>query len=186
MVKHKCAECGYLAVRYLDTQQLLCPTQYHRENGEPPDEKNSRLSKVMFCSRMAFDLPKEAADGKKSRVEVIRDSRECGRFTQWQPLLITPKEHLDMDFLERMDARTRAMNRNNLLLSVLLVLVSVAAAVAAWWAALHPTVIPIPQPTPTVSVQPPATSLMIPAPTAPAVTVPPPAPPPKPPPVTKQ
>jgi len=127
----KCADCGYLGVRHIESQCLLAPSEEHRKTGEPtsrePDPKDveyaqTHISKLAPGATIVDILPvcalglancrKECGAVGAQRISPIsakkfmQDKRECGRFRPWIPGL-TPKEHMDMKALEEQQSWQR-------------------------------------------------------------------------------
>lgn len=108
----KCKNCGYLAVRHLEAQELVGMPDFQRENGHPPESNGTRvnLDRTPICSMARCDLRAEL-DGSPNVAsvvaKVVNASRDCDRFRQRIPLL-TPKEHLDMDMFDRQQAWQQA------------------------------------------------------------------------------
>jgi hypothetical protein len=179
----KCAECGYLGVRHIGTQELVSPSADQRATGEPPGGPErigpaGVLDVVPVCAVGAWDLPKEFTAHNRPANEntivrhrasaaaaktVMQEDRRCPQVTPWLPGL-TPKEHIDKNLLEHQQAwqderskedarREDRRDTKNFRLNCVLVIVAVVSAVAAWWSATHPTAIPIPQP-PTAAAAP--------------------------------
>jgi hypothetical protein len=104
-VMAKCAECGYLAVRHLETQTLVGPGNHQRKTGQPP-EGNGPRANLDITPVCAVGVPSLRADVGESGVPhaaaaalAMNNDRECSKFTPLIPVL-TPKEHLDMAVLE--------------------------------------------------------------------------------------
>lgn len=98
----KCADCGYLAVRRPQSQELVCPTAEHRKCGEPvgDDAALRNFGRIPICAIAAFDISAEAqGPNQKHPSKVMQDERPCTESTPWIPALATPKEHLDMSII---------------------------------------------------------------------------------------
>jgi hypothetical protein len=102
-----------------------------------------------------YDAAKEVMHAPRFMCESAK------KFTAWIPGL-SPKEHIDMNMMDRAEQYHERLDRRNFWTNFVLVIVGALAAVAAWWGALHPTAIPPPQitiPAPQVQVMvPPAAS----------------------------
>lgn len=100
----KCRECGYLAVRNKITGQLVSPLREQRETGFPPDGTlGIGIDGKPLCAVGAFDLVDGLPPGGAAgRAVVMAEERECPQFTELIPVL-TPKEHLDMNALQKQD-----------------------------------------------------------------------------------
>ena len=99
----KCVDCGYLGVREIDNQRLVNPGAEQRKSGQPPGNFNGVAITLVepICTVAAFDLEAEVSGpGPAPAAKVMDKDRECEQFTEWVPAL-TPKEHLDMNLLER-------------------------------------------------------------------------------------
>lgn len=97
----KCADCGFLGVRHLITQELVSPAEEQRQNGTPPESDNGRpnLDTEPVCAVGATVLWDDS-EGDYGPAHLIQKERDCSRFSRWIPAL-SPKEHLDMDMLEQ-------------------------------------------------------------------------------------
>ena len=109
--KHKCSECGYLAIRKADTTELHEADSDVRDRGQVITDFRKRP----LCLVRAYDLPKEikaeqSISGTDKRVlEVINRERECAEFTEWKQGF-TPKEHAEMwmrEYEKRMQRREK-------------------------------------------------------------------------------
>ena len=101
----KCADCGYLAVRRPQTQELVCPTAEHRKTGGPAwrrsphietSARRRRARSVLFddFGRDTGAKPKASCGQGNGH-----DERPCTGIDPWIPALTTPKEHLDMSII---------------------------------------------------------------------------------------
>lgn len=119
--KVMCADCGFLALRDLDTRELVEAEKKTRKTGDrgapfdvsnylhgtsPSRETERRFEFEPICFAAAYDLEGEfncAAHGDSSMIDafqkVIIDSRQCESFVKWQQGY-SPKEHREM-VLER-------------------------------------------------------------------------------------
>ena len=105
----KCAECGLLAVRNLDSQELCSPGETQRKNGQPPAGAGAKanLDITPICAVRAHDLPEEVqGSGPAHSVEVMGKDRECDRFMDWSPAY-SPREHLEKRREEEQAERDR-------------------------------------------------------------------------------
>lgn len=104
----KCAECGFLAVRNVDSRELEEAEESFREKGTGPlakqyegnphlrHEKQPQCFAMVHSLRDDFKKPIEQKIPENGRVkQVILKERECGEFTKWQQGS-TPKEHREM------------------------------------------------------------------------------------------
>ncbi|MFZ1935272.1 MAG: hypothetical protein WCB27_08465 [Thermoguttaceae bacterium] len=67
-------------------------------------------------------------------------TKESQEFTPWIPGL-TPKEHLDMNIMQQRELWHKKQSNRNLWVNLALIFIAILSAVAAWWAATHPTAI---------------------------------------------
>jgi hypothetical protein len=106
----KCADCGYLGAREVNSHQLVNPRAEQRQTGAPSRGNRNGLSVALtrtdpICAIAAFDLqaemgnPGAGAFAEAAVAEVITKDRKCNRFTDNMPAL-TPKEHIEMNMLE--------------------------------------------------------------------------------------
>jgi ferric-dicitrate binding protein FerR (iron transport regulator) len=144
----KCADCGYLGVRHPETLELVGPSHQQRETGALTGTLRGQmfLDEQPICAVGAFDLWRETAAQPDGALRVMQKPRDCLKSTEWIPGL-SPKEHIDMNMLERSERR----DTRNFWIQCALMVAAFAAAVAAWWSATHPTAIPIPQPPAAIS-----------------------------------
>ena len=91
-------------------------------------------------------------EGRKAALAVIQNDRPCKRFTIWIRGL-SPKEHLDMDLLDRQQAWQDKREARTLWVNSLFLLATIAAAIAAWWSATHPNVIVVSSPAAAIAPQ---------------------------------
>ena len=99
---HKCADCGFLALRFYYYSELHEATKDYREEGVDTDGSGS-LSRPPLCLMRAFDLesevralvPKETGIGTNHIVEVVSKPRKCKQWRQWS-MGFTPKDHREM------------------------------------------------------------------------------------------
>jgi hypothetical protein len=98
----KCADCGFLAVRHLDTQTLVAPVEAQRRGGKPPPSSGAwaNLDTTPICAVGAVDLGSAlGGPGKAHWQKLVLAERTCEWFTQWIPAC-SPKEHLEMNLLK--------------------------------------------------------------------------------------
>ena len=116
-MKHKCIECGYLAVRKGDTRQL---EEVQRDFSDKVVEafmdvgtpghgyhEITRLYDAPICFAREINLQSEyrietitdtnrgITSGGNNINKVLTNERECDKFTKWQQGF-TPKEHREM------------------------------------------------------------------------------------------
>jgi hypothetical protein len=120
----KCVQCGLLAVRHTETEQLREVTLEYREYWEnllakpanPPGQLEQRYNPVPACIVMAANLSKVVGDvppfpAKVSKV--ITMERECDKFVAWMQGH-TPREHQDRILAERMLEKQQERENNRL------------------------------------------------------------------------
>jgi hypothetical protein len=99
----KCAECGFLAVRNVQTRQLEEMEEDYRRTGNSPqvwgDSPPYNMYEAPICFLLVFDLPNEIAKQQGPLPEgiclVINEERTCEPFIK-RRLGSTPKEHQEM------------------------------------------------------------------------------------------
>lgn len=104
----KCSECGFLAVRDIDTRELEEVDGTFREWGRPPLKRIGGRNQykgqydIPLCFVQSYNLYDEVktAGGKPELDYVIVKSiidqdRQCNSFIKWQQGF-TPKEHREM------------------------------------------------------------------------------------------
>ncbi len=112
----RCAECGYLAVRNRNTQQLEEVGQHYRDTGESPKTSTGfpAWDSTPMCTRKAFDLAKEMkAFDASSVLEVISKERNCRNATSYMPGY-SPRDHYEkenMDRITQLQAEIRERDR---------------------------------------------------------------------------
>ncbi|MSQ26626.1 MAG: hypothetical protein EXR51_00580 [Dehalococcoidia bacterium] len=85
---HKCADCGFLAVRRFEDRQLVEVELGMRETGQSP--RNLNLPKVFYeilpiCFKQAWPLHQEAEPGQPDKFrEVVQKEGECSEFIVWR------------------------------------------------------------------------------------------------------
>jgi len=95
----KCAECGYLAVRHLETRELREAEGTYRDTGEIPRDLNRPkhlYAEVPLCFEhlRIFD-PHQCASATGRQGVLQAEIGPCVGFTKWD-LGFTPKEHREM------------------------------------------------------------------------------------------
>lgn len=108
--KVKCRDCGYLSVRDRGTGELMSPDNDYRQSGAVAMTM-PHIAPFPICMRRACDFPKELnmkserhAIYPKDAAVVLDKERDCEKFIPWQQGL-SPKEHLEMDIIERREQR---------------------------------------------------------------------------------
>ncbi len=100
----KCSECGFLAVRNVETRELEEAESVYREFGVSPlmgkmeGHPTDRHSTIPLCIRGYQGLQHEITEAlaSDSRVsQVVHKDRDCELYTEWL-LGFSPKEHLEM------------------------------------------------------------------------------------------
>lgn len=131
----RCCDCGYLSLREVYNRELYSPEATYRETGEPP--MASSISPFPICLMRACDFRTELKvqrEGHHSSsvkiVDVIRRDRPCDKFTIWQQGL-SPKEHLQMDILERQAERDRKWRQEDVAMAKEAMKVSVRSYLVA-------------------------------------------------------
>lgn len=99
----RCANCGYLAARAMQSRQLLEAEEGYRFRGENPIVANGNAYEDKpVCFVWAWDLRSEIGNppdpGRPSKRDVMLKPRECSDFTKWIEGF-TPKEHVEMQLL---------------------------------------------------------------------------------------
>jgi len=129
---HKCAECGYLAVRHPETLALVGPDEEQRRTGHPTGSygipmagrvptRDQESGHVILgidpcCAVGEPYLVGKVPDGGMNNLHceaartAMQHEWECPQFTKWIPGL-TPKEHIHMNLLEMQ--RTREDRRDS-------------------------------------------------------------------------
>ncbi len=102
----KCADCGFLAARNIDTRNLDEVEREFRRSGEPPNQIMAGKEigypihkRYPVCFVQEYDLldlfEKINGDEYKRFLVVIDEERRCEPFTTWKQGF-TPKEHQEM------------------------------------------------------------------------------------------
>ena len=120
----QCGNCGYLAVRNLQTRQLMEMEDDFRKTGCHPLGKDNKLvyQHRPICFRMEKQFIEEASaidsefsldDTTFSEVfhKLLNDNRDCKSFTEWNQGL-SPKEHLEMAISEKLLVEQRLWQAN--------------------------------------------------------------------------
>lgn len=140
----KCADCGYLGVRNKDNQTIVSPGKDQRDTGRNPiarDRGDRILDTVPVCGVGAWDLQAKTAEAREqlssnasadanAAKEVMHEPRTCKRFTEWIQALVSPKEHIDMNLLEKQRKWQAGESRKTTWILVIGMLAS--AIVGAW------------------------------------------------------
>ena len=117
----KCADCGFLAVRNIETRELDSPDHQYRSTGTIPVSllKHNRqlYEERPVCIRKSPDFPynpDEDSPDTPRREAIVQTEHGCVLWGEWQPVL-TPKEHRELldrqwviDREERSDKEMRA------------------------------------------------------------------------------
>lgn len=92
----KCAECGYLAVRHLETRDLREAEGDYRDTGEIPRDLNRPkhlYEEVPLCfERLRTFDPQQCTSAAARQEALQREIGPCVGFTKWDHGF-TPKEH---------------------------------------------------------------------------------------------
>jgi hypothetical protein len=95
----KCSDCGYLAVRHLETRELWEAEGGCRETGEIPPDLNrpkNLYDEVPLCfERLRFFDPEQCASPAGRKEAQQMEIGPCVGFVKWQHGF-TPKEHREM------------------------------------------------------------------------------------------
>ena len=107
-----CAECGFLAVRHIETHELVEADKSYRLCGLIPSvgEHNGTPHSIWeihpICFVGAYNLGlleilkiQQGQSEIDSVIEVVNERRECNSFTEWH-LGLTPKEHKEMQSIK--------------------------------------------------------------------------------------
>src|SRR5713101_1490489 len=99
----KCADCGYLSIRKLDSNALVEVIGDTRRAWTTPEipgkSQYSQFDPRPVCFVRAADLLEEAGNSaaKDAVLPVITKDRNCSGFIKWSPGY-SPKEHREMAF----------------------------------------------------------------------------------------
>lgn len=99
----KCAECGYLAVRHVETRQLLDAEIAFREQGSLPSRRSPDWIgipiydelPVCFARAVSFRQEIKTPASDERRLDCVQKQRNCDKITDWHQGF-TPKEHREM------------------------------------------------------------------------------------------
>ena len=104
----KCADCGFLAAREIETRNLEETETAFRDSGVPPVIElrpgggRSLHEPLPLCFARRYNLIKEFKEfagkdypDRTSVFPVLNEERECEAFTKWHQGF-TPKEHREM------------------------------------------------------------------------------------------
>ena len=103
----KCADCGFLAQRHVETRELRDAEESLRKSGKIPLDWGDHLYRPLsdpappvyesppLCAELQIEFP------EKNAFEAIQEERECPAFMKWHPGFL-PKEHREMLDRERM------------------------------------------------------------------------------------
>jgi hypothetical protein len=142
-MKHKCADCGYLAVRNIYSRELQEPEKSYRDCGMQPitlthkmeDGKLAIISPyepIPICFMQSKDLQTECNVLKIK--STLQTEWECDDFTEWHQGF-TPKEHREMLDrkleLRRLEAQENRHNREEWARYIFLGIVTILAALIA-------------------------------------------------------
>jgi hypothetical protein len=101
----KCADCGYLGVREIESNRFVNPSTTQRRGGQPPPNFNGNAitRTEPNCVLGACDLECElSGPGTAPAANVMSKERLCEHFTDVIPGL-SPKEHIDMNVLKQQE-----------------------------------------------------------------------------------
>ena len=100
----KCADCGFLAQRHVESRELRDAEEALRKSGKNLYHlSHDHKSKVYvyevppLCTELQTEFPME----EQPIFEAIQQERECSAFTLWHPGFV-PKEHREMLDRDRM------------------------------------------------------------------------------------
>lgn len=98
----KCAGCGFLAVRNVETRELDSPAENYRSDGTIPTSliKHARLlheeRPICLVRSPAFPYhPSSEAPDTPHRKAIVQQEHDCKLWDEWQ-IGFTPKEHREM------------------------------------------------------------------------------------------
>jgi hypothetical protein len=116
----QCVNCGYVSLRRRSTRELSEVEVEIRTTGVIPTENDPKrpgeltYEPPLVCFRQRFNLSQEQRleisgnVGPADRImHVLNKGRRCAKFKQWEQGF-TPKEHADMDMIERQQVRQDA------------------------------------------------------------------------------
>jgi len=100
MVKARCADCGFLALRHKETRELH-DAELPIRDGTAVHADIKAYAWPPLCTKLRAEFPTAGTSG------VIQEERECSDFTQWQQGF-TPKEHQEaLDRQKQLDWQTK-------------------------------------------------------------------------------
>jgi len=108
--KVRCCECGYLAIRNIETRQLSEVEYSIRATRKFPEVHTPGLNIPVYvvhpiCFRMESqfleDVKSCREDNATEFFRIIEDDRACSEFTEWKHGW-TPREHYEMDVIATM------------------------------------------------------------------------------------
>ncbi len=99
-MKHKCADCGFLATRNKETSNLDGMERNYRNTGKSPQKVGFAPAYDIYeppiCLMQVRDLWSEIGASKPENIRsVVQDDRDCDSFLAWKQGA-TPQEHRDM------------------------------------------------------------------------------------------
>lgn len=113
----RCAECGFLAVRDLQTRELAEVEEGMRMKWELPQilgTSTNRYHEYPLCLVQATNLTRDCGD--PYHPDAVRQAlwmdRRCDQYLQWRQGF-TPKEHVEMRHAERMEQIAEARKRGD-------------------------------------------------------------------------
>ena len=93
----RCRDCGFLAMRNVETRKLEEAEETLRNTGQiPAQHRMKRHESLPVCFMAAVNLRAEATGEDPVHVlEIVNRERQCAAFTNWN-VGYTPKEHREM------------------------------------------------------------------------------------------
>lgn len=99
----RCKDCGLLAHRHRETRELREVEQLFRDERQfSPVDAGERYAGNPLCVGMVETFASNVDDQRNQ----FEQERSCSRFIQYQ-MGFSPKEHMEMNFLERQEERHR-------------------------------------------------------------------------------
>jgi hypothetical protein len=144
----RCADCGFLAVREVDSRDLLEAEAHYRETGVLANkfgaDRRLRYEHWPTCFAMKLKFNEESHGKPEELLPVIRLDRTCDRFVQWNQGY-TPKEHdlmLASEIAKDAAERQQRMANRWMLISATIqggstLLAAIGATLLAFWLARH-------------------------------------------------
>lgn len=145
-MKHKCADCGFLAIKNLDTRQLCEAEQDYRDKGQGIEvyiregaNVHSVYENKPICFARAYNLIEEYGGVSKNyRADfvyyLVTKVRDCDDFIDWYQGS-SPKEHREMLDrkleLKRLEMQENRHNREEWARYIFLCIVTILAALIA-------------------------------------------------------